>query len=283
MPDGRTGAAMFDMHCHVLPGIDDGPPTLDAALALAQALVDDGVCEVVATPHVFPGRFANWRSSIAEDHARFVERLAQAGIPLKLHWAGEVRLTPEVLDLLAKDELPFLGQLGGFRTLLLEMPDGQVPLGALQFVRYLLKARVRPVIVHPERNREVMGNIDKLRPLVEEGCFVQLTAGSLVGQFGARAQATAAELVERCWVHAVASDAHNLSGRRPRMREAAAWITHHHGAAVARELTVLGPAGLCTNNEGVNSGVPGYPQPVARDDPRFTPPHTSPYTPPYTP
>jgi protein-tyrosine phosphatase len=243
---------MIDLHCHLLPGLDDGPPAVQEALALAQALVDDGVHSVVCTPHVFPGRYENWRSSIQDEHARFSSLLHQSGIPLTLLWGGEVRLTPEVLDLLARDELPFLGEVGGYRTMLLEMPDGQVPLGALNFVRHLLAARVRPVIVHPERNRGVMERPERLRPLIDEGCYVQVTAGSLVGQFGSRAQGVAIDLVERCWVQAVASDAHNLSGRRPRMRDASDWLIKHHGAAVARELTVLGPAGLCANNALVN-------------------------------
>ena len=90
---------MIDLHCHLLPGIDDGPPTLEAALALARDLVLDGMSHVVCTPHVFPGRFENRSSSIEEDFARFIGAIESAGIPLALSWAGEVRLTPEVLDL----------------------------------------------------------------------------------------------------------------------------------------------------------------------------------------
>jgi len=249
---------MIDIHCHVLPGIDDGPANVEQALALAKACADDGVTRLVATPHVFPGRFENWRSSIADEVARFADLLASAGIALDLAWAGEVRLTPEVLDLLARDELPYLGEVNGFRTLLLEMPDGQVPLGAMTFVQRLLAARIKPVIVHPERNRGVMERPERLQDFIDAGCYVQLTAGSLIGQFGAKAQAVAADLVARGWVHAVASDAHNLAGRRPRMRDAAQWLTQHHGAGVARQLTVLGPAGLCTRNREVNQrGAPG--------------------------
>jgi protein-tyrosine phosphatase len=77
-----------------------------------------------------------------------------------------------------------------------------------------------------------------------------------VGQFGTRAQAVAADLVERGWVHAVASDAHNTTGRRPRMRDAAQWLTQHHGATLARQLTLLGPAGLCQQNEAANARGP---------------------------
>ena len=244
---------MIDIHCHLLPGIDDGPPTLEAALALAQACVDDGITHTVVTPHVFPGRFENRRSSIEEDFDRFAATLCAARIPLGLSWAGEVRLTPEVLELPPRGELPFLGHVSGYHTLLLEMPDGQIPLGSDRFVQHMLARHVRPVLVHPERNRAVMEQPERLRPFVELGCYLQLTAGSLVGQFGGKAQATAQALLDEGWVHAVASDAHNLMGRRPRMRDAAAWLTQHYGAAAARQLTVLGPAGLC-----------GQPQAAAR-------------------
>jgi len=243
---------MIDIHCHVLPGIDDGPANLESAVALAKACADDGITQIVATPHVFPGRFENWRTSIAEEAARFEQVLAASGFALELLWAGEVRLTPEALELLDRDELPFLGEVNGYRTLLLEMPDGQVPLGAMAFVRRLLAARVKPVIVHPERNRGVMEKPDRLQDFIDAGCYVQLTAGSLVGQFGAKAQLVASQLVARGWVHAVASDAHNLAGRRPRMRDAAQWLTQHHGPSVARQLTLLGPAGLCAGNKEVN-------------------------------
>lgn len=252
---------MFDIHCHLLPGIDDGPATLEAALALAQALLDDGITDVVCTPHVYPGRYDNTVSSVRQSFQALSRELLAAGLPLRLHMGGEVRLTPEVLDLLEQGELPFIGEVAGYRTMLLEMPDGQVPLGALNFVRHLLARKVRPVLVHPERNRGVMERVDRLRPLVDAGCYVQLTAGSLVGAFGERAQATAYDLIDNGWVHAVASDAHNLGGRRPRMRDAAQWLAQQHGAAFARELTVLGPAGLCGNNAQVNQPQPALGQP----------------------
>ncbi|MFN6993142.1 MAG: tyrosine-protein phosphatase [Aquincola tertiaricarbonis] len=237
---------MIDLHCHLLPGIDDGPPTLQAALALGQACVDDGITHAVATPHVFPGRFENRASSIEEAFAAFQAAVSSAGLPLQLGWAGEVRLTPEVLDLLDRDELPFLGRsTTGQRTLLLEMPDGQVPLGSQRFVELLLQRGVRPVLAHPERNRALMDQPQRLAPFVAQGCAVQLTAGSLVGGFGSRAQQAAETMLEAGWVHAIASDAHNLAGRRPRMREAAAWLQQHYGPEVAHRLTVTGPAALC--------------------------------------
>jgi protein-tyrosine phosphatase len=247
---------MIDIHCHMLPGIDDGAATLEDALALAQACVEDGITHVVLTPHIFPGRFDNARSSIAAVVADFLAQPQVQQLPLRFSWAGEVRLSPEALDLLGRGELPCLGQSEGLSNMLLEMPDGQVPLGAMRLVHRLLAASIRPVIVHPERNRGVMEKPERLEPFIDAGCRVQITAGSLVGQFGARAQAAAAGLLERGWVHAVASDAHNTTGRRPRMREAAEWLTQHHGADVARRLTVLGPAELCGQSEAEAAAVP---------------------------
>lgn len=262
---------MIDIHCHLLPGIDDGPPDDAAALALARALVDDGVTQVVCTPHVFPGRYENRRSSIADEFDRFAALLEASGILLPLRYAGEVRLTPEVLDLLPRHELPWLGRENGRYTMLLEMPDGQIPLGADRFVRLLLDRGVRPVIVHPERNRAVMDDPARIEPLVRMGCALQLTAGSLLGDFGPRAQATAVHLLDQGQVQAVASDAHNLTGRRPRMRAANEWLTRHYGADAARHLTREGPAQLSQGNvevrtaqqqaanAGPNSGLGGLP------------------------
>jgi protein-tyrosine phosphatase len=244
---------MLDMHCHLLPGIDDGPDTLDESLDLARAMVADGITKAVCTPHVFPGRFDNVRGSIAQAFQKFVVELQAAAIPLELCWAGEVRLAPEVLELLADQAVPFLGQVSGKRTMLLELPDGMIPLGADRFVRTLLRAGVRPVLAHPERNRSVMEDSERLRPFMEDGCYVQLTAGSLVGQFGERARVTARRLLDEGWVHAVASDCHNLGGRRPRMLEAMQWLEREYGEQEARQLTLLGPSGLCTNNTVVNA------------------------------
>ena len=236
---------MIDIHCHLLPGIDDGPPNLEAALALARALVDDKVHHVVCTPHVFPGRFENRRSGIAADFANFQRELSAAGIDLTLSFAGEVRLTPEVLPLLDAEELPYLGRLAsGEATVLLEMPDGQIPLGSERFVGRLLSKGVRPVLAHPERNRAVMEDHHRLEPFIDMGCMLQLTAASVVGLFGEKAHTTARHLLEAGWVQAVASDAHNLGGRKPRMSQARAWLTKHYGAKVASQLLVMGPAAI---------------------------------------
>lgn len=236
---------MIDIHCHLLPGIDDGPRDEAEALLLAQALVQDGVTHVVCTPHVFPGRYANNRRSIAEAFAAFRRRLLEADIDLGLSFAGEVRLGPEVIALLERDEIPFLGvQSDGRKTMLLELPDGQIPVGADRLVDRLLNHGVRPIIVHPERNRMVMDDPRRMTAFARMGCRMQLTAASLSGHFGPRVQAAARSLLDFGYVHAVATDAHNLGGRKPRMTQAREWLVREYGASKAHQLTSAGPAEL---------------------------------------
>ena len=236
---------MIDIHCHMLPAVDDGAQSLEEALALARACAADGIRHVVLTPHVFPGRFDNLRSSIAQQFAQFTALPEVLQLPLSFSWAGEVRLAAEALALLDSDELPFLGQSDGMHNLLLEMPDGQVPLGAETLVARLLGRGIRPVIVHPERNRGVMSKPERIRPFVEAGCLLQVTAGSLVGQFGERANAVARTLLDQGWVSAVASDSHNLKGRRPLMRAARRALVADYGPAAAFALLAGTPAALC--------------------------------------
>lgn len=236
---------MIDIHCHILPGIDDGPRSVDEALDLARACVADGIRHTVATPHVFAGRYDNRRSGIARAAEVFRELLDLHRIPLALSFAGEVRLGAEVIDLLAQDQIPFLGECEGFRIMLLELPDAQIPLGALNLVRHLLSEGVRPVLVHPERNKAIMEMPERVLPFVDAGCYLQVTAASVTGQFGPRVLETTDYLLEERLVTVVASDAHNLSGRPPRMSEAHRILSGRFGEALANELCVSGPARLC--------------------------------------
>jgi len=150
-----------------------------------------------------------------------------------------------VLGLVARGEIPFLGECEGFRTILLELPDAQIPLGSMTLVRHLLAQGIRPVIAHPERNKVVMEKPERMEPFIEAGCALQLTAGSLLGQFGPRVGAATDFLLNEGWVSAVASDAHNMEGRRHRMREACVVLERRFGFRVAERLLRTGPAALC--------------------------------------
>lgn len=235
---------MIDLHCHLLPGIDDGPRTLDDALELARACVADGVRTVVATPHIYPGVYDNDAERIRHACEAFQAELQRHGIALHLQWAAEVRACPEALDLLAQDRLAFLGQEGSWRFMLMELPDGQIPLGTDRLVARFLAANIRPVIAHPERNKAIMADTQKLKPLLDQGCLAQVTAGALLGEFGSRAQSAAHEIIDQGWASALASDAHHTRRRAPRMALAREALQRHWGEAAAQQLTLVGPARL---------------------------------------
>lgn len=239
---------MIDLHCHYLPGIDDGSQSLAESLDLARASVADGITHAVMTPHIHPGRYENIRSSVIAATNRFGDALLEAGIPLKVYAAGEVRLSSDIIDLLERDELPFLGNLHGYRVLLLEFPYGQLPLGTEKLARWLLAQKIRPLIAHPERNKVIMENVEKLRPFVDMGCLIQVTAASILGGFGPAAKDSAVLMLDRRWVSVIATDAHNLLHRPPLLSPARSWLSEYGGQSLADELTYGMPARIIDVN-----------------------------------
>ena len=233
---------MIDLHCHFLPGIDDGPETLAEALALARAAVTDGITHSVLTSHVNPERYPNQRSSLELAVAGFTAELARANIALDVRIGGEARLCPELIELVAADQVPFLGEVDGYRILLLEFPHQMIPLGSLAFIRSLLKRKIRPLIAHPERNKTIMAKPDKVREFTEAGCWLQLTGGSLVGRFGPQAEQAAFALIDAGWNCVAATDAHSLPNRPPFLSEARSALGKRYGESVAHSMVYEKPA-----------------------------------------
>lgn len=233
---------MIDLHCHYLPGIDDGSRSMAESLDLASASVADGITHAVMTPHIHPGRYENIRSSVVAATNQFRAALAEVGIALQIYPAGEVRLSSDIIELLEQDELPFLGTLHGYRVLLLEFPYGQMPVGTEKLARWLLAQKIRPLIAHPERNKVIMQNIEKLRPFIDMGCLIQVTAASLLGGFGHAAEESAVLMLDRRWVSVIATDAHNLLHRAPLLTPARNRLLNYGGQELADELTLNMPA-----------------------------------------
>ena len=225
---------MIDLHCHLLPGIDDGPATMEQSLELARLAVSNGITHSIVTPHIHPGRYENDAASIQACVAEFKAAIATNNIPLQLGFAGEVRLSAEVLMMVERQQIPFYGELDGYKIFLLELPHSHVPPGSDKLVQWLLDRKLRPMIAHPERNKDIMRKFDKVQPFIELGCLFQLTAGSIAGAFGAPAQASSRLMLETGKVTVIASDAHNLGARPPRLdhgRDAAAEIVGNELAA----------------------------------------------------
>jgi protein-tyrosine phosphatase len=218
---------MIDIHCHLLPGIDDGPETLEEALEMARIAVANGIEAAHVTPHLHVGRWDNDLPKIAAAVDAYRAALAKAQIPLELGFAAEVRLDYEILPLIEAGRVPFLGTLEGYKVMLLEFPHSHVPVGADKFVAWLLARNIRPLIAHPERNKDLMRDPARIEPFIGQGCLLQVTADAIAGGFGELCALRAREFLERGWVSVIASDAHDTVDRPPRIapgRDAAAKI-----------------------------------------------------------
>ena len=233
---------MIDLHCHLLPGIDDGPSDMATAIQLARQAVKDGVVCSVLTPHIHHGRWENTCKSINESLLEFKSVLNSEDIALDTLMAAEVRLGPEILTMIVEGQVPFLGTWNDSKVILLEMPHSHILPGTEKLVEWLLNKNVLPMIAHPERNKDVMRRLDKLDPLIDLGCLFQVTAGSLVGQFGEKAQYRAEELLDKGVVTVLASDAHNPKTRPVNLssgyKAACAWF----GQKEADNLVTANPA-----------------------------------------
>ncbi|MPQ36082.1 tyrosine-protein phosphatase, partial [Limosilactobacillus fermentum] len=145
---------LIDLHCHLLPGLDDGSPSMETSLKLAQEAVADGVSHCLLTPHHLNGHYVNHKQDVIRATVAFQEALEEAQIPLTVFPGQEVRVSDRVLPALEADDLLYVDEEG--RYLLLEMPSGGVPTFARQLVFELLQHGVTPVIVHPERNAAIL-------------------------------------------------------------------------------------------------------------------------------
>jgi protein-tyrosine phosphatase len=223
---------MIDLHSHVLPGIDDGPQTIDGALDILRAAETDGISRISATPHVrhdYPTTPEQMELAVA----RMRETASASGIAVDLLPGGELDLAyAESLD---DDSLRRFGLGGNPGLLLLEFPYVGWPIGLPEL---LFRLRVRgftAVLAHPERNMEVQDNPERLRELVDAGVWVQLTAASVDGRLGRRNAAGARALLDAELGHLIASDAHAPAIRAIGMGAAAEalgnaelawWLTH---------------------------------------------------------
>jgi len=210
---------MIDLHCHLLPSIDDGASNMKESLALARIASANGIKTSIVTPHIQPGRFDNDINSIRAAFIEFQQALKDNNILLQVGMAAEVRICPEIMPMITNNQIPFLGSLDGYNILLLELPYNHIPLGSDKMVRWLINRKIRPIIAHPERNAEIVANIDKIYPFIELGCLLQITAGSLLGRFGHQQQLCAQQMLENKLVDVIATDAHNLKYRPPNLEQ----------------------------------------------------------------
>ncbi|RVT63850.1 tyrosine-protein phosphatase [Niallia taxi] len=208
---------MIDIHCHILPGVDDGPVTTEESLLMAREAVKEGIKTIIATPHHRNNKYENKKVDILKNVDKLNRLLRKENIPLEILPGQENRIFGEILEDYQKGEIL---TLTNSNFLFIEFPTASVPRYAERLLYDIQTEGLTPIIVHPERNKELLENPSILYNLVNNGALTQVTAASVVGYFGKSIKKFAYQLIEHNLTHFVASDAHNTINRTFKLNEA---------------------------------------------------------------
>jgi protein-tyrosine phosphatase len=229
---------MVDIHQHLLWDLDDGARDIETAIEMAKLAVADGMTHVVCTPHS-NGNFEYLPAANAAKLAELQARLAAAHVPLTLGIGCDFHLSYDNLVTAKSDPARF--SINGLGYLLVELPDFGISRGLTEVFYELQLAGLTPILTHPERNPTLQADASRLAEWMRGGVLVQVTADSVTGKMGKAAEKMAHQLLAKRWVQFLASDAHNVTSRPPRMREAAALTAKRYGADYAESLVTVNP------------------------------------------
>lgn len=235
---------MIDLHCHLLPAIDDGAVDLAMALAMARIAASDGITTIACTPHIYPGMYENTAAGIEAAIATLQAELNAQGIPLRLLQGADVHLAPDLREGLRAGRIP---TLAGSRYLLLEPPHHVAPPRFEEAVFELMAAGYVPVITHPERLTWVESHYELFTRLSHRGAWMQITAGALTGRFGRRVKYWGERFVVEGHAMLLATDAHHPERRPPLLAEARAAAAALVGDIEATHLVLTRPQGVVDN------------------------------------
>ena len=231
---------MIDIHHHLLFGLDDGPRDIETSLGMARMSMQNGVTHIVCTPHSSE-QYAFDPEKNRERLAMIQERLIQEqlGDGLTLALGCDFHLMYDnIEDAVAHPEKY---SINGKNYLLVEFPNQSISHHMTEIFFQLSLAGLTSIITHPERNPVLVRTPERLAEWIRAGCYVQVTAASLTGRFGKTAQQVSHRMLSQNWVHFVATDAHDLASRPPKLREAYDLIAGKYGAETAQRLCVDNP------------------------------------------
>ena len=231
---------MIDIHCHILPGIDDGPQSLEISLAMAQAASQDGIKGIIATPHTDGIRVNSTTVSAGVSH--FTSAIQKKQIDISIFSGYEI---PASLA----GSLAAGHTLAGSRYVLVEFPHTHIPPDALAIITSLLGSDLVPIIAHPERNPDILFNPDILGELVDAGALAQLTAVSLLGELGPDIERCSHYLLKNNFVHFIATDSHSPTFRRPVLSRARKLAARIIGQEKADKLVLHNPLAIVENSK----------------------------------
>ncbi|MEE8423956.1 MAG: CpsB/CapC family capsule biosynthesis tyrosine phosphatase [Thermodesulfobacteriota bacterium] len=202
---------MIDIHCHILPGIDDGPREWEESLAMCEMAAKDGIRTIVATPHINNGQYSNSKEKIIEKIEELRERINNR-FDLEILIGADTHVSFDLVDRLQSKEIPTINNKN---YILLELPHELLPPNLENLIFNMKVMGITPIITHVERTLWIKRKFEELKKLIQKGALLQITAMSITGEFGRSAQQWSEKLLKENLVHIIASDGHSINGRPP--------------------------------------------------------------------
>jgi protein-tyrosine phosphatase len=250
------GAEMIDLHCHILPDLDDGVRTMDDALDLARVAEEEGVKKIVATPHLFRDNFDWGDFSVIEEKRRaLAEAISGQNIRVDILPGAEVHVSHDLINTVRKNREHLV--LNKSSYMFIEFPSSHIFAGAKQLFFELMAEGIRPIITHPERNAVFVQSPVTLFELVQMGSLAQANAGSFLGLYGDQAERAVSHFLELNLVHFIATDGHSPRSLSSRLREAVGKAEALIGPERAQALVNENPYAVISDQE-----IPSYFPPV---------------------
>lgn len=206
----RGNKKLVDIHAHILHGVDDGAETMEESMRLLEIASNEGITDIIATPHAYSPQFNVPKEKVLEQLALLTKEIELRNLDIQVHAGQELRLM-DILPLKIKAEEGL--SLAGSRYILLELPSSGIPGYTVNIIQQLLNLDKIPIIAHPERNRAIAQKPEYLERLIRHGALAQITAGSLSGHFGKNIQKLSVQLTQANLIHTYGSDVHNLAAR----------------------------------------------------------------------
>lgn len=240
-----------DIHCHILPGLDDGAKDSETALDMAKTACLNGTGHIIASPHVIIGSVKQNREYVRESINTLTRQLQDKGLNLTIYPGCEIFICPDLPDLYEKG---LIFTLNDSCYMLIELPMLEIP-SYTEDVLYGLQLKgIVPIIAHPERNQVLQRDLRFLQKAVGRGILAQVNSGSITGLYGKAAKRTALKMIEANYIHFVASDAHTNRTRTTNLRKAAKIVLELFGRTVMETLFINNGMAVITSGDIIGTG-----------------------------
>lgn len=237
---------MYDIHCHILPDIDDGAVDIKESIEMAKIAVDHGITVIIATPHYIEGV---WNKNYKYNQrvvSRLNEKLMNNNLDIEILLGNEVFITPDIIELLDRGEITTLNKS---RYLLIELPMLEIPLYVEEIFFELELKGIVPIIAHPERNIKIVENPNILYDFILKGSMAQLDLPSIIGHHGSKVKNTAEVLLKHDMIHFIGTDAHSSRRRTPKTKEALEILNSTIGKEKLEKILYNNPEAIIKNQD----------------------------------